>query len=202
MGLLKRVTEAVRGTVRYKLLVLVLFPILVVMPVALALAIFWGSSFTYDQLFIKVNTDLSVAHDVFTRIRQGYLDKLARLAESYAFRTALEAGNAGAIEDQVTALQHQAGFSYLHVTDTAGHRIFDTRGAGHSRVSSSLLKAAQRKPVSGIEIFSEQDLLAQSPELAEQVYLPLVKTPRARPTRRTPMAMGRSSFFLPVSRAD
>ncbi|WP_455235122.1 sensor histidine kinase [Thiogranum longum] len=185
MGLLKRVTEAVRGTVRYKLLVLVLFPILVVMPVALALAIFWGSSFTYDQLFIKVNTDLSVAHDVFTRIRQGYLDKLARLAESYAFRTALEAGNAGAIEDQVTALQHQARFSYLHVTDTAGHRIFDTRGAGHSRVSSALLKAAQRKPVSGIEIFSEQDLLAQSPELAEQVYLPLVKTPRARPTRRT-----------------
>ena len=57
--------ETLRTTVRYKLLALVLFPILLVMPIALALAIYWGKEFSYEQLFIKVSTDLSVAHDVF-----------------------------------------------------------------------------------------------------------------------------------------
>ena len=62
---LTRFIETIRGAVRYKLLALVLFPILLVMPIALALAIYWGKEFSYDQLYIKVNTDLSVAHDVF-----------------------------------------------------------------------------------------------------------------------------------------
>ncbi len=69
--------ETIRSAVRYKLLALVLFPILLVMPIALVLAIYWGKGFSYDQLFIKVNTDLTVAHDVFKRIREDYLNRLA-----------------------------------------------------------------------------------------------------------------------------
>ncbi|MEW8460670.1 MAG: hypothetical protein AB2653_10240, partial [Candidatus Thiodiazotropha endolucinida] len=60
-----RIIEAIRGSLRYKLLVLVLFPILLIMPIALGLAIYSGCQFSYEQLFIKVNTDLSVAEDNF-----------------------------------------------------------------------------------------------------------------------------------------
>ncbi|MCW9022202.1 MAG: hypothetical protein OQK42_04475, partial [Sedimenticola sp.] len=91
MSLFPQVLDRIKGSLRYKLLALVLFPILLIMPIALVLAIYWGANTTYDQLYLKVNTDLSVSHDIFRRIRQDYLGQLGRLTESYAFRTALEA---------------------------------------------------------------------------------------------------------------
>ena len=59
----RSLADLIRGSLRYKLLALVLFPILLIMPIFLLLAMFWGSNFGYEQLFIKVNTDLAVADD-------------------------------------------------------------------------------------------------------------------------------------------
>ena len=79
---LTNIISKIRNTVRYKLLVLVLFPILLVMPIALVLAIYWGATFSYEQLYIKVNTDLSVSHDVFERIKRDYLNALIIMPRS------------------------------------------------------------------------------------------------------------------------
>ena len=89
MAWFSRLLARLRSTIRYKLLMLALFPILLIMPIALVLALDWGRQFGYEQLFIKVNTDLSVANDIFIRIQQDYLDRVARLAESFDFRNAL-----------------------------------------------------------------------------------------------------------------
>ena len=102
-----RLLEKIRHTIRYKLLVLVLFPILLVMPVALMLAIYWGASYSYEQLFIKVNTDLSVAHNIFERIKQDYLTALGETAESYPFRTALNRSDNAAIQRMLSNLQQK-----------------------------------------------------------------------------------------------
>ncbi|HHJ20516.1 MAG TPA: hypothetical protein ENJ84_11965, partial [Gammaproteobacteria bacterium] len=117
-NLFSRIIETVSGTVRYKLLVLVLFPILLIMPIALISAISWGKNFTYAPLFIKVKTDLSVSHDVFHRIQQDYLNQLAFLAESYTFRTLLADDDALAYQRQVEQLQAKAGFSFLKLLKT------------------------------------------------------------------------------------
>ncbi len=184
MNIFGRLNKAVRETVRYKLLVLVLFPILLVMPIVLALAIYWGSKFTYDQLYIKVNTDLTVAADIFERIREDYLNRLGRLAESYAFRTAIEAANADLIQQQLSDLKTATGFTYLHVIDISGNRLYEENPTGHSRSSSSLLTAAQGLPVVGVEIFSAEDLAIEDPFLVRANELLLLETPRARPTDR------------------
>ena len=110
-----KIIRAVQSTLRYKMLVLVLFPILLIMPIALGLAIYWGSQFSYEQLFIKVNTDLSVAEDNFHRLQEDYLNTLGRLAESHAFYTALEAKSGGVINDQLSGIRQAYGFSYLHL---------------------------------------------------------------------------------------
>ncbi|MES9812873.1 MAG: cache domain-containing protein [Candidatus Thiodiazotropha sp.] len=179
-----RIIEAIRGSLRYKLLVLVLFPILLIMPIALGLAIYWGSQFSYEQLFIKVNTDLSVAEDNFHRLQEDYLNTLGRLAESYAFYTALESKSGLVVNTQLAELQQSAGFSYLHLLGVDGKRLFLSYGEaekrGHS--SPSLLAALQGHPRVEIEIFSAEALDEQSPGLAKQVELPLIDTPRARPT--------------------
>lgn len=186
MSLVRDLIRTVRETLRYKLLVLVLFPILLIMPIALILAIYWGTTITYDQLFIKVNTDLSVSNDIFRRIREDYLAKLGRLTESYAFRTALEAGADKSIHQQLSALKNNSNLSYLQLLGTDGRRLHgtDNEEKRHARASPSLLTALQGQPRVGIEIFSSEDLYHLSPELAAKVSLPLIKTPRARPTNK------------------
>ncbi|MET0004625.1 MAG: cache domain-containing protein [Candidatus Thiodiazotropha sp.] len=179
-----RIIEAIRGSLRYKLLVLVLFPILLIMPIALGLAIYWGSQFSYEQLFIKVNTDLSVAEDNFHRLQEDYLNTLGRLAESYAFYTALESKSGLVVNAQLSEQQQSAGFSYLHLLGVDGKRLFLSYGEAEKRghPSPSLLVALQGYPRVEIEIFSAEALDEQSPGLAKQVELPLIDTPRARPT--------------------
>ena len=179
-----RISRAVRETVRYKLLVLVLFPILLVMPIVLALAIYWGTSYTYDQLFIKVNTDITVAEDVFGRLRQDYLNRLGRLAESYTFHTALDEKNSSDIQHQLSDLKVASGLTYLHIVDLSGNRLYEEGAGGRVRSSSSLLTAAQGQPVVNVEIFSAHDLADEDPFLARNTELPLLATLHARPTDR------------------
>jgi len=180
---LTNIISKIRNTVRYKLLVLVLFPILLVMPIALVLAIYWGATFSYEQLYIKVNTDLSVSHDVFERIKRDYLNALGKTAESFAFRTQLSLGNTQSIRAQIEALRKENSFSYIHLVDKNGALIdgynIDTVSK-FSRHSSALELAKIGESSSGIEIFSSSDL--DHGDLAGHVRLPLIATPRARPT--------------------
>ena len=180
--MITRFFAVVQGTIRYKLLVLVLFPILFMMPIALMLAVNWGKDFTYDQLFIKVKTDLSVSHDIFGRIRHDYLKSLESLANSYQFRTSFEAKNQLSYLAQVEQLRHKMGFSYLKLLVVEEKEATILKAV---RNSSGLLKALQGNANVNIEIFSAEDLRQQSGGLAQLVYLPLIKTPRARSSDRT-----------------
>ena len=181
---LKRLVETIRSAVRYKLLALVLFPILLVMPITLALAIYWGKEFAYDQFFIKVNTDLSVAHDVFKRIQQDYLSRLAVLAESHSFYVAMESSDIESIKRQIAILKNTTGFDYLHILDTDGELLIGDRAVAYDRDSKLTDAALQGEPSVGIEIFDHQRLSAEDQALAKAVVLPLVDTVRAGPTSR------------------
>lgn len=184
----RSLVDLIGGTLRYKLLALVLFPILLIMPVFLILAVLWGSGFSYEQLFIKVNTDLAVADDHFTRIRQDYLNRLGRLAESHRFYTALEAKSDSAIAQQLADYREANGFSYLHLLDPNGNRYLAPNQ--HAKTSPSLLAALQGESRVGIEILTAESLERIDPELAERVHLTLVDTRRARPSQRTQETRG------------
>ncbi len=183
MSFIGNIQSAVSQKVRYKLLLLVLFPILLIMPVALGLAIYWGKNFTYEQLFLKVNTDLAVAHDAFNRIQGDYLNHLSRLVGSYQFRSALESGNTASVLKQVDILKNVQNFSFLKVISTEKDQkknVLTSR-----RNSSSLLSALKGHETVGVEIYSAKELLLEDPELHKRVQLPILKTPRATPTKRT-----------------
>jgi hypothetical protein len=180
MGILSRIARAVRRTVRYKLLLLVLFPIVLVMPIALGLAVYWSRHFGYDQLFIKVNTDLSVAHDAFERAQRDYMDAVGRMAESYRFRTDYHRGDDASLRRLLANVQTRYGFAFLHLVNRQGQRLL-----GKGDISSPLLEqAAMGEPGAGIEILSAGQLAREDPALAARVRLPLLPTPRATPTDR------------------
>lgn len=181
----KSISHSIKTTVRYKILVLVLFPILVLMPIALMLAIYWGNTFAYQQLLIKVNTDLSVSHDIFHRLQEDYLSAIERLAESYHFRTAFDVDNDREIRQLLLRLKQESHFSYLHLLDLNGNWLHEQRAYGEARNSGALLAAYQGQAKVGIEIFSGTELKRISPVLAQQHRLPLIATPRARATDRS-----------------
>ncbi len=172
----------IKTSLRYKLLVLVLFPILLIMPIFLLFAVVWGANFSYEQLLIKVNTDLAVADDNFKRIREDYLKDLSNLAESHGFYTALESHSDIALQRQLSSHKEKIGFTYLHLLNKNGDRYFTSEIK--SLPSPSLLAALQGTPQVGIEILTAEALDLVSPGLAKQVKLPLIDTPRARSTRR------------------
>ena len=176
----------VQHTVRYKVLVLVLFPILLVMPIALILATYWGSNFSYEKLYIKVNTDLSVSHDIFERIKRDYLNALSKTADSYTFRSELADNNSEAIQQQIEALKLEHSFSYIQLINVDGQPLYalnQSTNSNGSRLSSGLQSAQGGQASVGIEIFSATDLKRH--QLEKQVYLPLITTPRARSTDKT-----------------
>lgn len=180
-SIISRFLNRICTTIRYKILFIVLFPILIIIPIAFIFAIIWGKNFTYEQLFLKVNTDLSVSHNIFQRIQKDYLNSLKSLSNSYTFRTAFQAENKSSYQQQVDLLKHSHGFAYLKLY------MIDPQFKGQQslRQSSSLLKALQGEPHVGIEIFSTEELQKISKDLAQQVHLPLIKTERARCTYKT-----------------
>jgi len=182
-----RLKRVVAGSLRYKLLLLVLFPILVVLPTVVGLTVYWSLNYTYSQLYAKVRTDLLVADDVFKRLQHDYLAQLEGLAKSYSFRTALELGDRAGIDEQISVLLNTTHFDFLRVIgldeDLAKARLSDPF---HTRTPSPLLENAYRfaKPGVGVQIFHNEDIEQINPGLAKQIELPLVDTPRAVPTSR------------------
>ncbi|MDH5184660.1 MAG: cache domain-containing protein, partial [Gammaproteobacteria bacterium] len=175
--------KPLRDTLRYKLLLLVLLPIFLVIPLILFLAGHWGQRFGYEQLYHKVNTDLAVAHHAFETFQQSHLQVLGRLAESYSFRTSFYEGNKSSLQGQLDELKKKHNLAFIHITDSQGRWLYEDNG-NHSRSSSLTQQAMEAKPVSGIEIFSRQDLLNENPLLAQRVELSLLETPFALPSDR------------------
>lgn len=182
-----KIVTKIKQTIRYKLLVLGLFPIVLILPITLALAIIWGATFTYKQLYIKVNTDLSVAHDIFKRIREGYLNDLRYLGDSYQFRRILERGDPLEIQHALAALKKQKGFSYLLMLNVMPNKTGQGQqlDMANPRASSSLFLAAKGRESVGVEIFSGKQLKNISNALFQQAQLNLIATPRAQPIAKS-----------------
>ncbi len=178
--------QHIQRNFRYKLLLLVLFPILLVIPLTLALAIYWSNAFTYEQLLMKVTTDLAVANDIFERIQQDYIQRLGNLGESHSFRESYESSDWTAIVRKLRSLRARGHFDFLHLIDANGQWLFEpTFGSGRtSKYSPMMSRALAGLPIVGIEIFTQEDLRRESLQLAEKVRLKLVPTPYAYPSNR------------------
>ncbi|WP_295540777.1 cache domain-containing protein [uncultured Thiohalocapsa sp.] len=178
--------------VRNKLLTLVLLPQLIALPLVLTLVAHWGRQAGYQQLFIKVSTDLSVAQNLFERMQDAYLDRLAALADSHRLRLALADADADA--DAIRALLRQAsdagGFSFLRLLYPAQAAGADGSQAGSMPDLATPLLARGWRGTRGVGI--EVHPLAQLEPLTDiwlgtppgRLALDLLPTERAAPSGR------------------
>lgn len=173
----------VNKNLRYKLLLIVLLPIFIVTPIILALAAYWTKNFSYEQLFMKVSTDLSVTHEAFYQQQRNYLSKLERLGESYTFRNNLYGKDFDAINLELNVLKDEGRFDYLHLIDLKGNWLYEPAYLGYTRSKHSVLFNQSKigEADSGVEIFTQNDLARERTIDRKLLRLSLIDTPHAKP---------------------
>lgn len=164
-------------SVRLRLLVLAMAPLVLLLPALLLLGMArWTSD--YDALLIaKVESDLRVAEQYLARIMTGTGDDLVGLAESTSFTDALAAEGTG-----------QDAF-FAHKRSSLGLDFLYYLPADQAEVAAArwpVIAAGLRgEPNSELDIFSAEDLAKLDEELRIRAEIRLRETEAAVPTDRT-----------------
>ncbi len=179
-------------SVRFRLLAIALLPMLVVMPLFLtAVVINWSTRF--DRLLIaKVNGELTIAHQYFSRLKERANERVSALGASADFRDTLALASPEALQQLLDEARLRDGFDFLQYIAPDGRIVSSPRMAGDSDPAKwPVVRAALAgEGATVIDIFDQRDLAAISPALAEQARIKLVPTRAAAPTERTEESRG------------
>ncbi len=165
-------------SVRLRLLILALLPLVVLMPALLAVAVGrWSAN--YDALLItNVETDLRVADQYVQRILTTTGGDVTALARSLRFDRALREDRAG-LSGFLARERDTLGLDFLYYLPRAK--------AGNTGWPV-IARAAAGVPATEIDLFAQDDLTAlpeTGPALADRALVPLIPTKAAVPTTRT-----------------
>ncbi len=181
------------GSVRHKLLALVLAPLILGVPVLLFIVWLWGTQGYNSLLVNKVSSDLVTARQYFDRVQNGVRLGLDSFAASHRLAQALTSRPAASAPGDLARLlareSHEQGLDYLLLLDPQGRVIADASPQatpGGNRLAWPLVQAAaQGHGGHGLEIFTAQQLGELSPVLRQRARLERLATPNARPDGRT-----------------
>ena len=165
------------NSVRLRLLILALLPLVVLMPLLLVLAISRWSANYDDVLIANVASDLRIAEQYMQQILVTTGGDVESLARSVDFQSAAALPNEGFtayLEKQREILQ----LDFLYYLPLGKAREV-------AATWPVIRAAAGGKSGSEIDIFSGDDLAALAPDLAKKARLPLIETEAAVPTDRT-----------------
>ncbi len=158
---------AVRRSVRLRILLIALLPLLIVLPLLLLTAVkSWTTRFD-EVLIAKVHSELTIANQHLAGLLANRGAAIEALAASAAFQATPPAERQAFLE----SVRRKLGFDFLY---------FTTKGQGWPVISGALAGHTQ----SAIDIFSADDLNGISPELAARAQISLVPTKAAVATDR------------------
>lgn len=169
--------RAFLGSVRVRLLVIALLPMLVLLPVLLGVTMLRWSNKVDNILVNKVTGDLTIADQYLARLVEMSGERIDAVAKSVAMRESLLSGGAEAF------LEHERvrlALDFLRI-ETA------TSDARHWPVIATALAGSA---LSAVDVLDAADLDALAPGLAGRAEIPLVATRAAVPTDRTVESRG------------
>lgn len=169
-------------TVRFRLLLIALLPMLVMLPVLLSMAVS-GWVKRVDELTVaKVNSDLTIAHQHLAGLMENRRSAIIALADSHALARQVEAG--GDISEFLAERRPGLGLDFLYFVPSGN----PPPEALVWPVVRSALEAGRNRAV--IDIFSGTALRRIDPLLADRAAIDLVPTEAAVPTDRTEETRG------------
>ena len=165
------------GSVRIRLLVIALLPMLVLLPLLLGGTTLRWTGRIDDLLITKVNGDLTIADQYLKRLLENSGERLDAIANSVALRAAMETPQARAA--LLEAEREKLGLDFLYLTD--GTAAQDGFGPSDWPVVRSALQGQWR---SAVDILTPDQMDALTPGMAERAAIRLVETRAAVPTDR------------------
>jgi signal transduction histidine kinase len=165
------------SSVRIRLLVIALLPMLVLLPLLLGGTTLRWTSRIDDLLITKVNGDLTIADQYLKRLLENSGERLDAIAASVALREVMERPQARAA--LLEAERERLGLDFLYLTDG------ETPQAGFNPADWPVVRSAlQGQWRSAVDILSRDQMTALAPGMAERAAIRLVETRAAVPTDR------------------
>lgn len=171
------------NSVRTRLLMIALLPMLLLMPMFGAVIILnWSTRF--DELLIaKVNGELTIAHQHLEALKERAFENVQALGASAAF---LQASQNDRLPDLLEQQRQKNGFDFLYHISPDGNVVSAQSVSAPAFPAYWPIVQSAIQGVAGteIDIFDTQVLTEISPQLAERASLALVPTKAALPTTR------------------
>lgn len=175
-----------RLSIRHKLLVMVLLPLVVVLPL-LGLALLWWSNVAIDRLLItKVRSDLAVAQGYFERVLAEVGAGVQAVADSHRLHRALDA-SAQPMQPLMQEFKNAARLDFVNLLDPEGRLLAADWQPGPASGGEDLRPWSSRegRAPASVERLTRDELQRMAPSLVARLGIPLVPTANAAPTDRT-----------------
>jgi signal transduction histidine kinase len=174
-------------SVRFRLLVIAILPMLVVMPLLLAGTFSqWSTKFD-DLLIAKVNGELTIAHQYVESLLETSENRVKALGASAVFASIIASQDHRAINSFIEMQRRDLGLDFLYLADVSGtiSTMQDDGYFTHFAQWPVVQAALHGNARTEIDLFSNKDLAIFSDDLAKQARIDLVPTKAAVPTERT-----------------
>ncbi|MBC7470458.1 MAG: cache domain-containing protein, partial [Ramlibacter sp.] len=159
-------------SVRNKLVAMALLPLLVVLPLLVAVLVLWGDAAYHRLLITKVRSDLAVAHGYFDQVITEVGGGTESVAGSWALMRTLKARDPDALEALLAHSRDELHLDFLQVVPPEADRF------GAVATATGRTRGAQLAVVDG------ETLARIAPHLSERIRIPLIATRNAAPSER------------------
>jgi len=143
----------------------------------------------------KVQSDLSFAREVYRHETKSIEDVVRMTAMGFFKRDAVALGNGDVLAGQLDEIRQAEGLDILTLTNADCRVLVRSRNAsvvGDDQTGNAVLARALAggKPVVATTIVSAAELAKEDASLAQQAYIPVLPTAKAKPTVRTEETSG------------
>ncbi|MFM4970529.1 ATP-binding protein [Aeromonas veronii] len=153
--------RCVRTKVRWRLLLLTSVPIMLTLVGMIGLTLYWTLTYSWQNLLTTVRSDLGVAHHAITVQQQRQTEHLEHLRDAWAFQLRLRE-SPDQLHDWVMPLAANYGLDFLRLR----------RGPELDQLTAQERAALTAgRSVSHFVVWSQQEMLALSPQLAKRAVL-------------------------------
>ena len=179
-----------RNTVRLRLLIIALLPILILLPLFLATTVTNWKEQLNQVLTAKVSNELTVARQHLNGLTERRSAAISALARSAEFRKLMN--DTAVLSNYLEGQRIRLGFDFLYYVTPDGNVV---QGGSYMALPDQrnwpVVNAALNGQMrAAIDVMNQRDMLALSPAMASRAAVELIATQGAAPSTRTEETRG------------
>ncbi len=147
------------------------------------------------QAQAQVSSDLRAAREIYNNKLNQIKDTLRLIASRRLLISALENQDTNKMLEDLQLMWHREGLDVLVLTDATGKVVCraqnpESLGDDQSQDEIVAYVLEHQEPIAGTTIVPREQLLKESPALAERAYMKFTPTPKAKPRKETEETSG------------